>query len=74
MLELQGSAVEHNCRLVVTGDTKQHHSVQWGEQLSNFSKPLRRPTVAQIFDCCTQLVNSLTMDLGERGLRDDTRL
>ena len=31
MLELQGSAVEHNCRLVVTGDTKQHHSVQWGE-------------------------------------------
>jgi hypothetical protein len=33
MLELQGFAVEHNCRLVVTGDTKQHHSVQWGDAL-----------------------------------------
>jgi hypothetical protein len=33
MLELQGFALEHNCRLVVTGDTKQHHSVQWGDAL-----------------------------------------
>jgi ATP-dependent exoDNAse (exonuclease V) alpha subunit len=33
MLELQGFAVEHSCRLVVTGDTKQHHSVQWGDAL-----------------------------------------
>jgi hypothetical protein len=31
MLELQGSAVGHNCRLVVTGGTKQHHCVEWGE-------------------------------------------
>jgi conjugative relaxase-like TrwC/TraI family protein len=33
MLELQEFAVEHDCRLVVTGDTKQHHSVQWGDAL-----------------------------------------
>jgi ATP-dependent exoDNAse (exonuclease V) alpha subunit len=33
MLELQKFAVEHNCRLVLTGDTKQHHSVQWGDAL-----------------------------------------
>ena len=31
MPELQVFAVEHNCRLFVTGDTKQHHSVQWGD-------------------------------------------
>jgi hypothetical protein len=33
MLKLQEFAVEHNCRLVVTGDTKQHHSVQRGDAL-----------------------------------------
>ena len=33
MLELEEFAVEHNCRLVLTGDTKQHHSVQWGDAL-----------------------------------------
>src|SRR6201987_3464532 len=33
MLELQGFALEHDCRLVITGDTKQHHSVQWGDAL-----------------------------------------
>jgi hypothetical protein len=33
MLELQEFAVEHNCRLVLMGDTKQHHSVQWGDAL-----------------------------------------
>jgi conjugative relaxase-like TrwC/TraI family protein len=33
MLELQEFAIEHDCRLVVTGDTKQHHSVQWGDAL-----------------------------------------
>jgi hypothetical protein len=33
MLELQEFAVDHNCRLIVTGDTKQHHSVQWGDAL-----------------------------------------
>src|SRR3984957_5139870 len=33
MLKLQEFAVEHNCRLVLTGDTKQHHSVQWGDAL-----------------------------------------
>jgi ATP-dependent exoDNAse (exonuclease V) alpha subunit len=33
MLELQEFAVEHDCRLVVTGDSKQHHSVQWGDAL-----------------------------------------
>jgi hypothetical protein len=33
MLELQEFAVKHSCRLVVTGDTKQHHSVQWGDAL-----------------------------------------
>ena len=33
MLELQEFAVEHNYRLVLTGDTKQHHSVQWGDAL-----------------------------------------
>ena len=33
MLELQEFAVAHDCRLIVTGDTKQHHSVQWGDAL-----------------------------------------
>ena len=33
MLELEELAVEHDCRLVVTGDTKQHHSVQRGDAL-----------------------------------------
>jgi hypothetical protein len=33
MLKLQGFAVEHNCRLFVAGDTKQHHSVQRGDAL-----------------------------------------
>ncbi|HEY1476273.1 MAG TPA: MobF family relaxase [Chthoniobacterales bacterium] len=33
MLELQEFAVVHDCRLIVTGDTKQHHSVQWGDAL-----------------------------------------
>ena len=33
MLELQQFAVEIDCRLIVTGDTKQHHSVQWGDAL-----------------------------------------
>jgi conjugative relaxase-like TrwC/TraI family protein len=33
MLELQEFAVEHDCRLIVTGDSKQHHSVQWGDAL-----------------------------------------
>ena len=33
MLELEEFAVEHDCRLVVTGDTKQHHSVQRGDAL-----------------------------------------
>ena len=33
MLKLQEFAIEHNCRLVVTGDTKQHHSVQRGDAL-----------------------------------------
>jgi hypothetical protein len=33
MLELQEFAVEHSCRLVITGDTKQHHSVQSGDAL-----------------------------------------
>jgi AAA domain len=32
-LELQVFAVEHNCRLVLTGDTKQHHSVERGDAL-----------------------------------------
>ena len=33
MLQLQEFAVEHKCRLVLTGDTKQHHSVQRGDAL-----------------------------------------
>src|SRR3984893_3964762 len=33
MLKLQEFAIEHSCRLIVTGDTKQHHSVQWGDAL-----------------------------------------
>jgi ATP-dependent exoDNAse (exonuclease V) alpha subunit len=33
MLELEEFAIEHDCRLVVTGDTKQHHSVQRGDAL-----------------------------------------
>ena len=33
MLELQGFALHHDCRLILTGDTKQHHSVQWGDAL-----------------------------------------
>jgi hypothetical protein len=33
MLQLQEFAIEHDCRLVVTGDTKQHHNVQWGDAL-----------------------------------------
>src|SRR3984893_15947491 len=33
MLALQEFAVEHTCQLVLTGDTKQHQSVQWGDAL-----------------------------------------
>ena len=33
MLELEEFAVERDCRLVITGDTKHHHSVQWGDAL-----------------------------------------
>jgi conjugative relaxase-like TrwC/TraI family protein len=33
MLELQEFALQYDCRLIVTGDTKQHHSVQWGDAL-----------------------------------------
>ena len=33
MLELQEFAVAYDCRLVVTGETRQHHSVQWGDAL-----------------------------------------
>ena len=33
MLELQEFAIEHDFRVIVTGDTKQHHSVQWGDAL-----------------------------------------
>ena len=33
MLQLEEFAIEHDCRLVVTGDTKQHHSVQRGDAL-----------------------------------------
>src|ERR1700759_5217468 len=33
MLELQEFAIDHSCRLVVTGDTQQHHSVQRGDAL-----------------------------------------
>jgi hypothetical protein len=44
MLELQEFAVEHNCRLVLTGDTKQHHSVQRGDALRILE---RSGTVAQ---------------------------
>jgi ATP-dependent exoDNAse (exonuclease V) alpha subunit len=33
MLELEEFTVEQNCRLVITGDTKQHHSVQRGDAL-----------------------------------------
>jgi hypothetical protein len=31
--EIEEFAVEHDCRLVVTGDTKQHHGVQGGNAL-----------------------------------------
>jgi ATP-dependent exoDNAse (exonuclease V) alpha subunit len=44
MLELQEFAVEHNCRLVLTGDAKQHHSVQWGDALRILE---RSGTIAQ---------------------------
>src|SRR3984957_5623944 len=33
MLKLQEFAIEHHCKLVVMGDTKQHDSVQWGDAL-----------------------------------------
>jgi AAA domain/TrwC relaxase len=33
MLELQEFAIERNCRVVLTGDTKQHHSVERGDAL-----------------------------------------
>jgi hypothetical protein len=33
MLEVEEFVVEHDCRLIITGDTKQHHSVQWGDAL-----------------------------------------
>jgi AAA domain len=38
-MELQEFAVEHDCRLIVTGDTKQHHSVQWGDALRILERP-----------------------------------
>jgi hypothetical protein len=33
MLDLEKFALKHHCRLIVTGDTKQHHSVEWGDAL-----------------------------------------
>jgi AAA domain len=33
MVELQEFALQHNCRLIVTRDTKQHYSVEWGDAL-----------------------------------------
>jgi ATP-dependent exoDNAse (exonuclease V) alpha subunit len=33
MLDLEEFAVKNDCRLIVTGDTKQHHSVEWGDAL-----------------------------------------
>ena len=33
MLKIQEFAVERNCRPVLTGDTKQHHSVRRGDAL-----------------------------------------
>src|ERR1700745_1735190 len=33
MLGLKGFAGAHDFRVIVTGDTKQHHSVQWGDAL-----------------------------------------
>jgi ATP-dependent exoDNAse (exonuclease V) alpha subunit len=33
MLEIEEFALKHDCRLIVTGDTKQHHSVQRGDAL-----------------------------------------
>jgi ATP-dependent exoDNAse (exonuclease V) alpha subunit len=33
MLGLQEFALQYDCRLIVTGDTKLHHSVQWGDAL-----------------------------------------
>jgi len=33
MLKLEEFAVENDCRLIVTGDTKQHHCIQWGDAL-----------------------------------------
>jgi len=33
MLNFEEFAVKHDCRLIVTGDTKQHHSVEWGDAL-----------------------------------------
>jgi hypothetical protein len=38
MLQLQEFAIEHNRRLVVTGDTKQHHIVQWGDAKRIFER------------------------------------
>jgi ATP-dependent exoDNAse (exonuclease V) alpha subunit len=38
LLELQEFAVANDCRLIVTRDTKQHHSVQWGDALRNLER------------------------------------
>ena len=32
MLEVEEFVVEHDCRLIITGDTKQHHSVSMGRR------------------------------------------
>jgi hypothetical protein len=43
--------VEHDCRLVVTGDRKQHHSVQWGDavRISERSGAIGQAVLSKIY-------------------------
>jgi ATP-dependent exoDNAse (exonuclease V) alpha subunit len=51
MLELQELALQHNCRLIATGDTKQHHSVQWGDALRILERSgvIAQPALTKIY-------------------------
>ena len=51
MPELQGFAVEHNCRPFVTGNTKQHQSVRWSDALRNLERSgaIARVALAKIY-------------------------
>ena len=51
MLELQEFGLHYNSRIILTGDTKQHHSVQWGDALRILERSgaIAQATLTKIF-------------------------